>query len=191
MLGTRHPAACGQDEGERQIGRGFVEQPGRIRDDDAGVRRRLDIDVVVAHGDVGDDPEPSTSHQDVRTAILDACKLRYRPIMMTSVAFMLGVLPLAFARGAGSEMRQAIGVAVLGGMLGVTIFGIFLTPVFFAIVDRMKGGRIFSHPAVVAAGASAIYLLKLKFVGPMAASIRDALEAGAKRLRGRKPTNPT
>ncbi|HSQ58176.1 MAG TPA: efflux RND transporter permease subunit, partial [Gemmata sp.] len=74
---------------------------------------------------------------DMRTAILDACKLRYRPIIMTSVAFMLGVLQLAVATGAGGEMRQAIGVAVLGGMLGVTVFGIVLTPVFFALVDRL------------------------------------------------------
>src|SRR5207302_6444066 len=72
--------------------------------------------------------------EDLHTAVLDACKLRFRPIMMTSVAFMLGVLPLAVARGAGAEMRQAIGVAVLGGMLGVTLFGIVLTPVFFAVV---------------------------------------------------------
>jgi len=128
---------------------------------------------------------------DLHTAILEACKLRYRPIMMTSVAFMLGVMPLAFARGAGSEMRQAIGVAVLGGMLGVTVFGIFLTPVFFAIVDRLKGGPVFSHPTVVAAGTTALYMLKMKFVRPMVTAVMDVVEAGAKRLRGRKPTNPT
>jgi len=128
---------------------------------------------------------------DLRTAILDACKLRYRPILMTSVAFMLGVLPLAIARGAGSEMRQAIGVAVLGGMLGVTVFGIFLTPVFFAIVDRLKQGPVFSHPTVRAAGDMAMYVLKLKFLRPLAILAKDAVEAGARRLRSRKPTNPT
>ncbi|MDY3560000.1 efflux RND transporter permease subunit [Gemmata sp. JC673] len=74
---------------------------------------------------------------DLRTAILEACTLRFRPIMMTSIAFMLGVVPLAVARGAGAEMRQALGVAVLGGMLGVTAFGVFLTPVFFALVERL------------------------------------------------------
>ncbi len=74
--------------------------------------------------------------KDLNTAILEACKLRFRPIMMTSVAFMLGVLPLAIAKGAGAEMRQALGVAVLGGMLGVTLFGGVLTPVFFALMDR-------------------------------------------------------
>jgi hypothetical protein len=73
---------------------------------------------------------------DRREAVLEACKLRFRPIMMTSVAFMLGVLPLAVAKGAGAEMRQALGVAVLGGMLGVTAFGVILTPVFFVLTDR-------------------------------------------------------
>ena len=118
-------------------------------------------------------------------------ELRYRPIMMTSVAFMLGVLPLALARGAGSEMRQAIGVAVLGGMMGVTVFGIFLTPVFFAIVDRLKDGPIFSHPKVVAMSAAAMYALKLKFVRPLAVLAKDAMQAGARYVRSRKPTNPT
>ena len=77
------------------------------------------------------------SGAELRTAILAACKLRFRPIMMTSIAFMLGVFPLAIAKGAGAEMRQALGVAVLGGMLGVTAFGVILTPVFFALVDRL------------------------------------------------------
>jgi multidrug efflux pump len=131
------------------------------------------------------------SGTDLRTAILDACKLRYRPIMMTSVAFMLGVLPLALARGAGSEMRQAIGVAVLGGMLGVTIFGIFLTPVFFASVDRLKRGPVFSHPSVVAAGTLGIYVLKLKFLRPIVLALKEGVESAARRLRGRKPMNPT
>ena len=128
---------------------------------------------------------------DLHTAILDACKLRYRPILMTSVAFMLGVLPLALARGAGSEMRQAIGVAVLGGMLGVTAFGIFLTPVFFAVVDRLKDGPVFSHPWALAAGSAGICMLKMRFVRPLVLMAREAAEAGARRLRGRKPTNPT
>ncbi|MCS7270073.1 MAG: efflux RND transporter permease subunit, partial [Gemmataceae bacterium] len=70
-----------------------------------------------------------------RQAVLEACRLRYRPIMMTSAAFMFGVLPLAAAQGAGAEIRQAIGITVLGGMLGVTLFGIIFTPVWFAVVD--------------------------------------------------------
>ncbi|MFM9066587.1 MAG: efflux RND transporter permease subunit [Planctomycetota bacterium] len=73
---------------------------------------------------------------DRREAILTACELRLRPILMTSFAFILGVVPLAWANGAGAEMRRALGVAVFSGMLGVTIFGIFLTPVFFDVIDR-------------------------------------------------------
>ncbi|HZZ72414.1 MAG TPA: multidrug efflux RND transporter permease subunit [Pirellulales bacterium] len=73
---------------------------------------------------------------DARTATLAACALRLRPIIMTSVAFILGVLPLVFAHGAGAEMRQALGVAVFYGMLGVTLFGIFLTPIFFFVIEN-------------------------------------------------------
>src|SRR5439155_13681962 len=69
-----------------------------------------------------------------REATLEACKLRLRPILMTSFAFIFGVLPLLFAAGAGAEMRKTLGTAVFAGMLGVTIFGIFLTPVFFYVI---------------------------------------------------------
>src|SRR5205807_735060 len=65
-----------------------------------------------------------------REATLEACQLRLRPILMTSFAFILGVVPLLVGHGAGSEMRKTLGVAVFSGMLGVTLFGIFLTPVF-------------------------------------------------------------
>jgi multidrug efflux pump len=70
-----------------------------------------------------------------RQATLDAARLRLRPILMTSFAFILGVVPLVIARGAGAEMRQALGRAVFAGMLGVTLFGIFLTPVFFHVLQ--------------------------------------------------------
>ncbi len=73
---------------------------------------------------------------DVRQATLQACRLRLRPILMTSFAFIFGVLPLVFAFGAGAEMRHALGQAVFCGMLGVTFFGIFLTPVFFYTIRR-------------------------------------------------------
>ncbi len=73
-----------------------------------------------------------------RDAILMACELRFRPIMMTSFAFILGVLPLVVATGAGAEMRTALGTAVFSGMIGVTFFGIFLTPVFFYLIDGMN-----------------------------------------------------
>jgi multidrug efflux pump len=68
-------------------------------------------------------------------AALQACRLRLRPILMTSFAFVLGVVPLLIGRGAGFEMRHTLGTAVFSGMLGVTLFGIFLTPVFFNVVE--------------------------------------------------------
>jgi len=74
-------------------------------------------------------------------ATLEACKLRLRPIMMTSFAFILGVVPLVLAEGAGAEMRRTLGTAVFAGMLGVTLFGIFLTPVFFYVLQWMKDLR--------------------------------------------------
>ncbi len=71
-----------------------------------------------------------------REATLEACRLRLRPILMTSFAFIFGVVPLVIAEGAGAEMRRSLGTAVFGGMLGVTLFGIFLTPVFYYVIQR-------------------------------------------------------
>jgi multidrug efflux pump len=76
-----------------------------------------------------------------REATLAACKLRLRPIMMTSFAFILGVVPLMVSSGAGAEMRRTLGVAVFAGMLGVTMFGIFLTPVFFNVIQWFSDRR--------------------------------------------------
>jgi multidrug efflux pump len=67
-------------------------------------------------------------------AAVEASRLRLRPILMTSLAFIFGVIPLVLAKGAGAEMRQALGTAVFSGMLGVTFFGIFLTPVFYVVI---------------------------------------------------------
>ena len=69
-------------------------------------------------------------------AAVSAARLRVRPILMTSIAFILGVIPLVIATGAGSEMRRALGTAVFSGMLGVTICGLFLTPVFYSVLRR-------------------------------------------------------
>ena len=69
-------------------------------------------------------------------AALEACRLRLRPILMTSIAFIMGVLPLVLSSGAGAEMRQAMGIAVFSGMLGVTLFGLFLTPVFYVLLAK-------------------------------------------------------
>ena len=71
-------------------------------------------------------------------AVLDACRLRLRPILMTSLAFVMGVVPLLTSSGAGAEMRRAMGVAVFSGMLGVTLFGLFLTPVFYWVIRRRR-----------------------------------------------------
>ena len=83
--------------------------------------------------------EQSAQGVTPREATLEACRLRLRPIIMTSLAFILGVVPLAIAVGAGAEMRRTLGIAVFSGMLGVTLFGIFLTPVFYYVVVRMFG----------------------------------------------------
>jgi multidrug efflux pump subunit AcrB len=72
-------------------------------------------------------------------AAVEAATVRLRPIIMTSFAFILGVFPLVISQGAGAEMRRTLGTAVFFGMLGVTFFGIFLTPVFFYIVRRLVG----------------------------------------------------
>jgi multidrug efflux pump len=74
-------------------------------------------------------------------AVLDACRLRLRPILMTSLAFVMGVVPLVTSHGAGAEMRHAMGVAVFSGMLGVTFFGLLLTPVFYLAVSKLKSAR--------------------------------------------------
>ena len=96
-----------------------------------------------------------------RDATLHACELRLRPILMTSFAFILGVVPLVMAKGAGAEMRQALGTAVFSGMLGVTLFGIFLTPVFFAVIDQMTEWKILSGGWVASVGKFLMDLLTL------------------------------
>jgi multidrug efflux pump len=74
-------------------------------------------------------------------AAVEAARVRLRPIIMTSLAFILGVLPLVIAQGAGAEMRRTLGTAVFYGMIGVTMFGIFLTPVFYFVIRRLTGAR--------------------------------------------------
>ncbi|MHB0961042.1 MAG: efflux RND transporter permease subunit [Pirellulaceae bacterium] len=81
-------------------------------------------------------------------ATVEACRLRLRPILMTSFAFILGVVPLVLAKGAGAEMRFTLGVAVFSGMLGVTVFGIFFTPVFYSVIMWFSEKRAPSTPAI-------------------------------------------
>jgi multidrug efflux pump len=88
------------------------------------------------------------AHDPVRAA-LEACRMRLRPILMTSIAFIMGVVPLVLSSGAGAEMRHAMGVAVFAGMIGVTLFGLFLTPVFYVMLQ----GRKKQVPAVEGAPA--------------------------------------
>jgi multidrug efflux pump len=75
---------------------------------------------------------------DLRAATLEACRLRLRPIIMTSLAFIFGVVPLVIGEGAGAEMRRTLGTAVFAGMLGVTLFGVLLTPLFFYVIQRIS-----------------------------------------------------
>ena len=94
-------------------------------------------------------------------AAIEACRLRLRPILMTSIAFVAGVFPLVVSKGAGSEMRQAMGVAVFAGMIGVTLFGLFLTPVFYVMLMKLgwkkkpaEASKETHGPAPGAAGAA-------------------------------------
>jgi multidrug efflux pump len=79
-------------------------------------------------------------------ATVNACQTRLRPILMTSFAFILGVVPLVLAKGAGAEMRVGLGVAVFSGMLGVTFFGLVFTPVFYFVIRWFTGEK---KPAIV------------------------------------------
>jgi multidrug efflux pump subunit AcrB len=83
-------------------------------------------------------------HRGMKAAVaaIEAARLRLRPILMTSFAFIFGVIPLIIATGAGAEMRQALGTVVFFGMIGVTFFGVFLTPVFYTAIRRLTGYRI-------------------------------------------------
>jgi multidrug efflux pump subunit AcrB len=74
--------------------------------------------------------------------VLEAARLRLRPILMTSIAFIMGVVPLVLAHGAGAEVRRAMGAAVFAGMIGVTLFGLFLTPVFYVLVQRRRAAAV-------------------------------------------------
>ena len=80
-------------------------------------------------------------------ATIEACRLRLRPILMTSLAFILGVVPLVLAQGAGFEMRQTLGIAVFSGMVGVTIFGIFFTPVFYSVIRKFSARKQTPKPS--------------------------------------------
>jgi len=87
-------------------------------------------------------------------AAVEAAKVRLRPILMTSFAFILGVFPLVIAEGAGAEMRRTLGTAVFAGMIGVTLFGVFMTPVFFYVVRRLMERKVVRSASLTAATAA-------------------------------------
>ena len=94
--------------------------------------------------------------ESILQATLEASRLRLRPILMTSFAFILGVVPLVLAKGAGAEMRVALGTAVFSGMLGVTVFGIFFTPVFYVVVRWLTDRKAAAPVALAVAPAEAV-----------------------------------
>jgi multidrug efflux pump len=94
-------------------------------------------------------------------AAIEAARLRLRPILMTSFAFIFGVIPLIFSRGAGAEMRQALGTVVFFGMIGVTFFGVFLTPIFYIVIRRLTGEHPAAAEAVPAAERNRSTLLRV------------------------------
>jgi multidrug efflux pump len=98
------------------------------------------------------------------TAILEACRIRLRPVLMTSAAFIMGVLPLVFASGAGFEIRRAMGIAVFAGMIGVTTFGLFLTPMFYTLIGNLVE-RLSSRKLPAAATAQVATMLILLSLG--------------------------
>jgi multidrug efflux pump len=104
-------------------------------------------------------------------ATREACRLRLRPILMTSFAFIIGVIPLAVAAGAGAEMRRSLGIAVFSGMLGVTLFGIFLTPVFFSVIQGLTGTRLLATAAVRWTGSTVLSGLAGLLIGYLLAQL--------------------
>ena len=124
-----------------------------------------------------------------REATLAACRLRLRPIIMTSVAFILGVLPLLIGHGAGAEMRRALGVAVFSGMIGVTLFGLALTPVFFYTIDWLGGLWLFSQPLVRRASAVSAGLVSLKPLRQLAVYAGCRMAAATRRTSRRGVAN--
>ncbi|HEX4414506.1 MAG TPA: efflux RND transporter permease subunit [Lacipirellulaceae bacterium] len=105
-------------------------------------------------------------------ATLEASRLRLRPILMTSFAFIFGVLPLVAASGAGAEMRRSLGISVFSGMLGVTILGIFLTPVFFYVIEGLGESEFFGRPVVRRVGS----VIAVALLGATVGLLLGALE---------------
>jgi multidrug efflux pump subunit AcrB len=116
-----------------------------------------------------------------REATLDACRLRLRPIIMTSLAFILGVVPLIVSQGAGAEMRKALGVAVFSGMLGVTLFGLALTPVFFATINWLSETPLFVSSRLRRVGDFVLDVLSLRQVRHWGTQLKEKFAQTLKR----------
>ena len=102
--------------------------------------------------ELGKDAQGHDPKLTAREAVLEACRLRLRPIITTSIAFVLGVWPLVSSHGAGSKMRHAMGIAVFVGMIGVTAFGLLLAPVFFQLLRSRRSAH--ARPAGTEPSAS-------------------------------------
>jgi multidrug efflux pump len=117
-------------------------------------------------------------------AAVEASRLRIRPILMTSLAFILGVVPLILASGAGAEMRRSLGVAVFSGMIGVTVFGVFMTPVFFDLIQKGVDARVFSAGLTRWAGSALLGGLLGTTIGFLLARLGVATQPWAAVLGG-------
>src|SRR5207302_10555015 len=120
-------------------------------------------------------------------ATLLASRLRLRPILMTSFAFIFGVVPLTIASGAGAEMRRSLGIAVFSGMLGVTLFGIFLTPVFFYVIEGFIETPLFSSARARQFGRVAYFTLGVATLGLFWVPALLAKAVRRRRRRARRP----
>jgi multidrug efflux pump len=126
-----------------------------------------------------------------REATLEACRLRLRPIVMTSFAFILGVVPLIVAHGAGAEMRRALGVPVFSGMLGVTLFGLVLTPVFFYVIDWWGESRLLTATWVRRFNGAALGLLSLRPARRLAGQLARQIVAASRKRPAAAAPEPT
>jgi multidrug efflux pump len=125
----------------------------------------------------------------IREATLESCRLRLRPIIMTSMAFILGVIPLLLSVGAGAEMRQSLGMAVFSGMIGVTLFGVLLTPVFFFVIDTLSESNLFASGPLRRFGDIVIGILSLRFVRNLAAGRLNRSDRGPAQSPGAEPAD--
>ena len=94
--------------------------------------------LVFVAGQTGRDPTTGELGKDIRAAAIEAASLRFRPVMMTSFAFILGLFPLVIAKGAGAVTRQAVGTPVFGGMLAASLFGIFIIPLLYITAEGLR-----------------------------------------------------